>query len=276
MLPDSFDQWYVRNGAGSSSSSQQLMVPFSAFSVGKWITGSPKLERYNGVPSVELLGSPAPGQSTGSAIAEMQKLVAKLPPGFGYEWTGLSYEQVKSGSQTTLLYTLAMVVVFLCLAALYESWTIPTAVIMVVPLGIVGVALGTYFRGLDNDVYFQVGLLTTIGLASKNAILIVEFAKANFDGGMNLVDSAMQAARQRLRPILMTSLAFILGVFPLAISSGAGSGSQNAIGTAVVGGMLSATFLAIFFVPLFFVFILGLFRVKPGRPGDDARKENVA
>jgi multidrug efflux pump len=169
-----------------------------------------------------------------------------------------------------------MVVVFLCLAALYESWTIPTAVIMVVPLGIVGVALGTYFRGLDNDVYFQVGLLTTIGLASKNAILIVEFAKANFDGGMNLVDSAMQAARQRLRPILMTSLAFILGVFPLAISSGAGSGSQNAIGTAVVGGMLSATFLAIFFVPLFFVFILGLFRVKPGRPGDDARKENVA
>jgi multidrug efflux pump len=275
MLPDSFDKWYVRNNAGTTSTSQQQMVPFSAFSAGKWITGSPKLERYNGVPSVELLGSPAPGQSTGSAITEMQKLVAKLPPGFGYEWTGLSYEQVKSGSQTTLLYSLAMVVVFLCLAALYESWTIPTAVIMVVPLGIVGVTLATYFRGLDNDVYFQVGLLTTIGLASKNAILIVEFAKANFDGGMNLVDSAMHAARQRLRPILMTSLAFILGVFPLAISSGAGSGSQNAIGTAVVGGMLSATFLAIFLVPLFFVFILGLFRVKPGRAGEQ-REEGSA
>jgi multidrug efflux pump len=276
MLPDSFDTWYVRNNAGATSTSQQQMVPFSAFSTGKWITGSPKLERYNGVPSVELLGSPAPGQSSGSAIAEMQKLEAKLPPGFGYEWTGLSYEQVKSGSQTTMLYSLSLVVVFLCLAALYESWLIPTAVIMVVPLGIIGVAIATYFRGLDNDVYFQVGLLTTIGLAAKNAILIVEFAKANFDDGMNLVDSAINAARQRLRPILMTSFAFVLGVFPLAISSGAGSGSQNAIGTAVVGGMISATILAIFLVPLFFVFILGLFRVKPGRPGQDADQEQTS
>jgi multidrug efflux pump len=276
MLPSDFDHWYVRNGIASTNAnatSQQVMVPFSAFAKGDWITGSPKLERYNGVPSVEILGSPAPGQSTGVAINEMAKLARKLPPGFGYEWTGLSYEQQKSGSETTLLYSLAMVVVFLCLAALYESWTIPTAVILVVPLGVVGVVLATFLRGLDNDVYFQVGLLTTIGLASKNAILIVEFAKANFDGGMSLGQAAMQAARTRLRPILMTSLAFILGVAPLAVATGAGSGSQNAIGTAVVGGMISATVLAIFFVPLFFVVILKVFRVKPGRPGEEPRPE---
>jgi multidrug efflux pump len=215
---------------------------------------------------VEILGSPAPGLSTGSAMAEMEKLAARLPPGFGYEWTGLSYEEQQSGSETTLLYTLALVVVFLCLAALYESWTIPTAVILVVPLGIIGVVIATYLRGMDNDVYFQVGLLTTIGLASKNAILIVEFAKANFDNGMSLARAAMQAARQRLRPILMTSLAFILGVSPLAFSTGPGSGSQNAIGTAVAGGMISATVLAIFLVPVFFVVVLGVFRVKPGTP----------
>jgi multidrug efflux pump len=272
MLPEDFDHWYVRNGAASSATtatSQQQMVPFSAFAKGEWMMGSPKLERYNGVPSVEILGSPAPGQSTGSAMTEMAKLAGKLPPGFGYEWTGLSYEQQKSGSQTTLLYSLSLVIVFLCLAALYESWTIPTAVILVVPLGILGVVLATFMRGLDNDVYFQVGLLTTIGLASKNAILIVEFAKANLQGGMRLGPAAMQAARTRLRPILMTSLAFILGVAPLAVAVGAGSGSQNAIGTAVVGGMTSATVLAIFLVPLFFVVVLGAFRVKPGKPGED-------
>jgi multidrug efflux pump len=277
MLPGDFDKWYVRNAAASSSASatstttvgsQQQMVPFSSFSKGEWIYGSPKLERYNGVSSVELLGMPAPGQSSGSAMMEMEKLSAKLPKGIGYEWTGLSYEEQKAGSQTTELYALSLVVVFLCLAALYESWSIPTAVILVVPLGILGVVLATTVRGLSNDVYFQVGLLTTIGLAAKNAILIVEFAKANFDSGQGLVEAATGAARQRLRPILMTSLAFILGVLPLAISTGAGSGSQNAIGTAVVGGMLSATFLAIFFVPLFFVLVLGLFRVRPGRPGE--------
>ena len=274
MLPENFNDWYVRNNAATTSAtatSQQQMVPFSAFATGKWITGSPKLERYNGVSSVEIQGSPAPGQSSGAAITEMAKLVGRLPPGYGYEWTGLSYEQVQSGSQTMELYALSMVIVFLCLAALYESWSIPTAVMLVVPLGIVGVVLATFFRGLDNDVYFQVGLLTTIGLAAKNAILIVEFAKANFDAGMPLAEAAIQAARQRLRPILMTSLAFILGVSPLAVASGAGSGSQNAIGTAVVGGMLSATILAIFLVPLFFVVILGLFRVKPGKPGDDLK-----
>ncbi len=265
MLPEDFDHWYVRNNS-SATTSQQQMVPFSAFAHGVWGTGSPKLERYNGTPSVEILGSPAPGLSTGSAMAEMEKLAARLPPGFGYEWTGLSYEEQQSGSETTLLYTLALVVVFLCLAALYESWTIPTAVILVVPLGIIGVVIATYLRGMDNDVYFQVGLLTTIGLASKNAILIVEFAKANFDNGMSLARAAMQAARQRLRPILMTSLAFILGVSPLAFSTGPGSGSQNAIGTAVAGGMISATVLAIFLVPVFFVVVLGVFRVKPGTP----------
>jgi multidrug efflux pump len=272
MLPDDFDKWYVRNSAASSGttavSSQQEMVPFSAFSSGSWITGSPKLERYNGVPSVEILGSPGPGQTTGTAITEMEKLASRLPAGFGYEWTGLSYEQEKSGSQTTVLYALSLVVVFLCLAALYESWSIPTAVLLVVPLGVLGVVLATTLRGLSNDVYFQVGLLTTIGLAAKNAILIVEFAKESFDSGKGLAEAALLAARQRLRPILMTSLAFILGVLPLAISTGAGSGSQNAIGTAVVGGMLAATFLAIFFVPLFFVLVLRWFGVKPGRPGE--------
>jgi multidrug efflux pump len=256
MQPSDLDNWYVRNGAGQ-------MTPFSAFAHGTWIYGSPKLERYNGVPSMEILGQPAPGQSTGAAMAAMEAMAKKLPAGVGYEWTGLSYEERQSSGQAVYLYGLSLVVVFLCLAALYESWAIPVAVLLVVPLGVLGAVLATLVRGLANDVYFQVGLLTTIGLASKNAILIVEFAKEDFDRGKSLVDSAMHAARQRLRPILMTSLAFVLGVLPLAISSGAGSGGQNAIGTGVVGGMLSATLLAIFFVPAFFVMVLGLFRVKP-------------
>jgi multidrug efflux pump len=255
MLPDQLDNWYVRNSLGQ-------MVKFSSFATGHWTFGSPKLERYGGVPSVEILGSPAPGQSTGTAIAAMEELAAKLPPGFGYEWTGLSYEEQKSGSQTGVLYSGSLIVVFLCLAALYESWSIPVAVLLVVPLGVVGAVLATSLRGLDNDVYFQVGLLTTIGLSAKNAILIVEFAKANFEAGKSLAEAAAIAARERLRPILMTSLAFILGVAPLAISTGAGSGGQNAIGTGVVGGMLSATLLAIFLVPVFFVAVLRLFRVK--------------
>jgi multidrug efflux pump len=254
MLPDQLDDWYVRNSLGQ-------MVRFSSFATGQWTYGSPKLERYNGVPAIEIQGSPAAGQSTGTAMQAMQELASKLPPGFGYEWTGLSYEEQKSGSQTGLLYSGSLIVVFLCLAALYESWSIPAAVILVVPLGVVGAVLATSLRGLGNDVYFQVGLLTTIGLSSKNAILIVEFAKANFEAGMNLVDAAATAARERLRPILMTSLAFVLGVAPLAVSTGAGSGGQNAIGTGVIGGMLSATVLAIFLVPVFFVVVLRLFRV---------------
>ncbi|MGD0462961.1 MAG: efflux RND transporter permease subunit [Tepidisphaeraceae bacterium] len=255
MLPEHFDNWYVRNAAGQ-------MVPFSAFTSGHWMTGSPRLERYNGVPSMEILGEPAPGQSSGVAMSHMEELAKNLPPGIGFDWTGLSYEERLSGSQAVSLYAISLIVVFLCLAALYESWSIPLAVMLVVPLGVVGATLATYSRGLTNDVFFQVGLLTTVGLSAKNAILIVEFAKANFDRGMPLIESTVQAAHQRLRPILMTSLAFMFGVLPLAISHGAGSGGQNDIGTGVIGGMLSATVLAIFFVPLFFVAMLRLFRVK--------------
>ena len=255
MLPDQLDDWYVRNSLGQ-------MVRFSSFATGRWTYGSPELERYDGVPSIEILGAPAPGQSTGSAMAAMEQLASKLPAGFGYEWTGLSYEEQKSGSQTSLLYAGSLIVVFLCMAALYESWSIPAAVLLVVPLGVVGAVLATSLRGLDNDVYFQVGLLTTVGLSAKNAILIVEFARANFEAGKSLADAAVTAARERLRPILMTSLAFILGVAPLALSTGAGSGGQNAIGTGVIGGMLSATVLAILLVPVFFVVVLRLFRVR--------------
>jgi multidrug efflux pump len=238
------------------------MVKFSSFATGRWTYGSPKLERYGGIPSIEILGSPAPGLSSGTAIAAMREIASNLPAGFDYAWTALSYEEQKSGSQTGLLYSGSLIVVFLCLAALYESWSIPVAVLLVVPLGVVGAVLATFMRGLDNDVYFQVGLLTTIGLSAKNAILIVEFAKANFEAGMELAEAAAVAARERLRPILMTSLAFVMGVTPLAVSTGAGSGGQNAIGTGVVGGMLSATVLAIMLVPVFFVLVLRLFKVK--------------
>ena len=212
--------------------------------------------------SFEIQGQPAPGVSSAAAIAEMQKLVAKLPTGVGMEWTGLSYEQEKAGSQTVALYGISVVFILLCLAALYESWAIPIAVLLVVPLGIVGTIIATFGRGLDNDVYFQVGLLTTMGLATKNAILIVEFARAFFESGASLADAALHAAQERFRPILMTSIAFICGTFPLAIASGAGAASRVAIGTAVVGGMLSATLLAVFFVPVFFTVVLKLAKVR--------------
>jgi multidrug efflux pump len=256
MSPQDLDQWYVRNASGG-------MVPFSAFMSATWAYGSPKLERYNGLPSFEILGQPPPGRSTGTAIQTMERLAKRLPTGIGYEWTGLSYEEQLSGGQAPALYTLSLIVVFLCLAALYESWSIPAVVMLVVPLGVLGAVLATTLRGLTNDVFFQVGLLTTVGLSAKNAILIVEFAKESYDRGMGLVEAALDAARQRLRPILMTSLAFILGVLPLAISTGAGSGGQNAIGTGVVGGMLSATVLTVFYVPMFFVAVLHRLRVRP-------------
>ncbi|PZP55657.1 MAG: hydrophobe/amphiphile efflux-1 family RND transporter, partial [Micavibrio aeruginosavorus] len=257
MEPQDINDWFVRNNAG-------LMVPFSAFSSAHWTYGSPKLERYNGTSSQNIQGGPAPGVSSGVAMQAIEEISKKLPKGIGLEWTGLSYEERSAGDQTTLLYSLSLLVVFLCLAALYESWSIPAAVMMVVPLGIIGAVAATLLKGLSNDVYFQVGLLTTVGLAAKNAILIVEFAKEMHDKGMDLYEAALHAAEQRLRPILMTSLAFILGVTPLAIASGAGSGSQNAIGIGVLGGMFSATFLAIFFVPLFFVLILKRFgKTKP-------------
>jgi multidrug efflux pump len=260
MLPQDLGSWYVRNSTGQ-------MVPFSAFANGEWTYGSPKLERYNGLSSVEILGEPALRRSTGEAMAAMERLAAQLPNGIGYEWTGLSYEEKQAGSKALFLYGLSLAVVFLSLAALYESWAIPAAVLLVIPLGICGVVLATFFRGLNNDIYFQVGMLTTMGLSVKNAILIVEFAKQNHEAGRNLIDAATEAARQRLRPILMTSFAFILGVSPLVIASGAGSGGQNAIGTGVVGGMITATVLAIFLVPAFFVAVLRLAepRRRPAR-----------
>jgi multidrug efflux pump len=260
MTPEDLGKWFVRNASGE-------MVPFSAFTTGQWVYASPRLERYNGLPSTEILGAPAPGQSSGTAMAEIEKLAAKLPPGIGFEWTGLSTEERDSGSQTTQLYAISILIVFLCLAALYESWSVPFSVLLVVPLGVIGTVLATFVFKLSNDVYFQVGLLTVIGLAAKNAILIVEFAKELQDGGEDLKKATLHAVKLRLRPILMTSIAFGLGVFPLAISSGAGSGSQNAIGVAVLGGMMTATFLGIFFVPLFFVLVRGYFAPKkPAAP----------
>ncbi|ACT51908.1 efflux RND transporter permease subunit [Methylovorus glucosotrophus] len=241
-----FDKWFVKNANGE-------MVPFSSFATAHWAYGSPRLERYNGLSSTEIMGSPAPGHSTGEAMAIMESLAAKLPPGIGYEWTGLSYQERMTGSQAPALYALSLLIVFLCLAALYESWSIPFAVMLVVPLGVVGALIAASLRGLSNDVYFQVGLLLTIGLSAKNAILIVEFAKEQMEQGKEMVEATLEALRLRFRPIVMTSLAFILGVLPLAVSSGAGSGAQNALGTGVIGGMITATVLAVLFVPLFFV-----------------------
>ncbi len=251
MLPEDVKHWYVRNADNE-------MVPFSAFTSGRWIYGSPRLERYNGVPSINILGQGAPGVSSGDAMLAAEEIAAQLPQGIGYQWTGLSLQERESGNQAPMLYALSFLIVFLCLAALYESWSVPFAVMLVVPLGIIGAVLFAMARGLSNDVYFQVGLLTTMGLAAKNAILIVEFAKSLYEQGMDLIEATMEAVRMRLRPIIMTSLAFMLGVTPLVISTGAGSGSQNAIGTGVFGGMFSATVLAIFFVPVFFVVVFRL------------------
>ncbi|MCS3600916.1 multidrug efflux pump [Buttiauxella sp. BIGb0471] len=255
MLPEDINQWYVRNKDGG-------MVPFSAFASSHWETGSPRLERYNGYSALEIVGEAAPGVSTGTAMQVMETLVQKLPTGFGLEWTGMSYQERLSGAQAPALYAISLLVVFLCLAALYESWSVPFSVMLVVPLGVIGALLATWMRGLENDVYFQVGLLTVIGLAAKNAILIVEFANDMNAQGRELVAATLDACRQRLRPILMTSLAFIFGVLPMATSSGAGSGSQHAVGTGVMGGMISATVLAIFFVPLFFVLVRRRFPLK--------------
>jgi hydrophobe/amphiphile efflux-1 (HAE1) family protein len=256
MLPEDVNRWYVRNSQGG-------MVPFSAFSSAYWKLGSPKLERFNGAPSLSILGEPAPGHSSGEAIREIEQMAKSLPPGIGVAWAGLSYEEQLSGSKSASLYIIALLMVFLCLAALYESWAIPFSVMMDMPLGALGVVAATQWRGMPNDIYFQIGLITIIGLSAKNAILVVEFAKEHFDQGATLIDAALHAVRQRLRPILMTSIAFGLGVLPLAINTGAGSGSQNAIGTGIVGGAVTTTLLGLFFVPLYFVVILRLFRVKP-------------
>jgi multidrug efflux pump len=266
MSPEDLNKWYVRNAAGQ-------MVPFSAFASGEWTYGPPKLSRYNGVSAVEILGAPAPGFSSGDAMAAVEEIAKQLPEGVGYAWTGLSYEERLSGSQAPALYALSLLVVFLCLAALYESWSIPFSVMLVVPLGIIGALLATYGRGLSNDVFFQVGLLTTIGLSARNAILIVEFAKAQYEQGMSFTEAAIEACRMRLRPIVMTSLAFILGVLPLAIASGAGAGSKHAIGTGVVGSTLSALVLAIFWIPLFYVLVCSLFEKKKTEPAGETEKE---
>lgn len=256
VVPEDINRWYVRNNAGE-------MVSFGAFSTSHWEYGSPSLSRYNGVSSMALTGSAAPGMSTGDAMVAMEQMAAQLPEGIDYEWTGLSLEQQKSGGQAPLLYAISVLVIFLCLAALYESWSVPFSVILVIPLGVIGALLLTKMHGLANDVYLQVALLTVVGLSAKNAILIIEFAKEIQESGKTLKESVMQAARMRLRPIIMTSLAFGMGVAPLYIATGAGSGSQNAVGTGVVGGVITSTFLGIFFIPMFYVWVRTLFPYKP-------------
>jgi hydrophobe/amphiphile efflux-1 (HAE1) family protein len=254
MQTEDINKWYVKN-------SDSNMVPFSAFTTSKWTFGPSLLERYNGVSSFEIVGEPAAGVSSGTAMTEVQKIVAQLPAGVGFEWTGASYQERLSGNQAPALYAISILFVFLCLAALYESWSVPFAVIMAVPLGIIGTVALTGLLGLSNDVYFQVGLLTTVGLSAKNAILIVEFAKQLYESGKSLRDATLEAVQLRLRPILMTSLAFMFGVLPLAVATGAGSASRRAIGTGVLGGMASATVLGIFFVPLFY-YLIGLMMEK--------------
>jgi len=256
MVPDDFNRWYVRNTAGN-------MVSVASFANSHWTYGSPRLERYNGAAAVDINGEAAPGISSGVAMKEIEKLVTQLPPGFSLDWTGESYQERAAGAQTPILYTLSLIVVFLCLAALYESWSIPTAILLAVPLGVIGAVMATALRGLERDIYFQVAMLTTIGLASKNAILIVEFAKEYVEAGQHVVEATLHAVHDRLRPILMTSLAFGLGVLPLAVATGAGAGAQRAIGTGVFGGMLAGTFLGIFFIPLFFVVVQRIFHSVP-------------
>lgn len=250
--PEDLDQWYVK-------SSSNVMTPFSAFATTRWSYGAQSLTRHNGLASYQIQGSAASGISSGVAMDKMEALQASLPTGTSFAWSGLSYQERLSSGQTVKLYTISILVVFLCLAALYESWAVPFSVLLVIPLGIFGSVLAASLRGLENDVYFQVALLTTIGLSSKNAILIVEFAEAAYNRGSTLVEAAVEGAKLRLRPILMTSLAFIAGVLPLALSSGAGANSRISIGTGIIGGTLSATFLAIFLVPLFFVLVRGFF-----------------
>jgi len=255
MLPEDINTWYVSNRNGE-------MVPFSAFATAHWQYGSPRLERYNGIPSAEILGQAAPGVSTGEAMTEMEKMAAQLPPGIGYEWTGLSYEEKQAGKQAPALYAISLMVVFLSVAALYESWTIPFVNLLMLPLGLVGAVTAVKLRMLPNDVYFQIGILTTIGLSTKNAILIIQFIKDQMHHGHDLVDATLEAVKIRLRPVIMTSLAFFFGTLPLALTKGAGAAAQNAIGTAVTGGLLSATFIDLIFIPFFFVLVSRVFGKK--------------
>ncbi|NLT31922.1 MAG: multidrug efflux RND transporter permease subunit, partial [Acidobacteria bacterium] len=259
MLPEHLDHFYVRNRTGG-------MVPISALATSHWYYDSPLLERFNGFPSLNFQGEPAPGRSSGEAMKVMEELASRLPQGFGHEWTGLSYQERISSQQTVMLYAFSVLAIFLVLAALYESWSIPVTILLTLPLGVIGGVLASTLRGLPNDVYFQIGLLTVLGLTTKNAILIVQFAKVRVENGMGLIEATLEGVRLRLRPIVMTSLAFGFGVLPLAISSGAGAGAQKALGTSVLGGMITATFLAIFFIPLFFVIVSQLFGRKKRAP----------
>jgi hydrophobe/amphiphile efflux-1 (HAE1) family protein len=264
MLPKDLDRLYVRNASGT-------MTPFSSLATGHWYQGSPLLERFNGFPSLNIWGEPAPGRSSGEAMQAMTEIVSKLPRGIGYDWTGISYQERQAGSQAPVLYAFSVIVIFLCVAALYESWAIPFTNLLMLPLGLFGAALATWSRGLPNDVYFQIGFITTLGLTTKNAILIIQFARERLAQGAGLIEATLEAARLRLRPVLMTSFAFFFGVLPLALAGGAGAGAMNAIGTAVTGGMLSATFIDLFYIPFFFVLIFRLFKgrhVAPDPEGD--------
>jgi multidrug efflux pump len=263
--PDDILRLPLRNGRGD-------MIPLAEIASAKWLVGSPKLDRYNGLPSMKIAGGAAPGRSTGEAMAAMEEVAKKLPPGIGFEWSGTSFEERQSGTQAPLLFAVSLVVVFLCLAALYESWSVPLAVMLVVPLGVFGAVTAVTLRGLPDDVYFKVGLVAIIGLSAKNAILIIEFARELQEQGKELVEATLEACRLRFRPILMTSIAFIFGVLPLAISTGAGANSRHAIGTGVMGGMIAATALAVFLVPVFFVVVRRFF---PGRPRHHVDKDHA-
>ena len=267
MLPKDLEKLYVRNTAGK-------MVPFSSFASGHWTSGSPQLNRFNGFPSINIWGEPAPWRSSGEAMQAIEEAVAQLPKGFGFDWTGLSYQERMSGSQAPMLYAFSIFVIFLCLAALYESWTIPIAILLVLPLGVIGGVIASSSRGMANDVYFQIALLTTLGLTTKNAILIVQFAKAELENGMGLADATLQAVKLRFRPIIMTSLAFGFGILPLVITTGAGAGAQNAIGTGVLGGMITATVLVLIFAPLFYVLIEKLFGKRGKGEAAKTKDEN--
>ncbi|WP_449242082.1 efflux RND transporter permease subunit, partial [Desulfovibrio sp.] len=263
MLPEDLERLYVRNTSGK-------MVPFSSFASSRWSLGSPKLERFNAFPSINIWGEPAPGHSTGEAMSVMEELAAKLPQGIGFDWNGLSYQERMATAQGPVLYAFSIFVIFLCVAALYESWTIPFVNLLMLPLGVLGAILATTFRGMANDVYFQIGFLTTLGLSTKNAILIIQFIKERMSHGDSLIDATLGAVKTRFRPVMMTSLAFFFGVLPLAVASGAGAGAMNAIGTAVCGGMISATFIDLVFIPLFFVAVARLFRMKTRLRKDQA------
>jgi HAE1 family hydrophobic/amphiphilic exporter-1 len=257
MLPKDLEHLYVRNAL-------ETMTPFSSFASGHWFYGSPRLERFNSFPSLNIWGEAPAGKSSGEAMQAMEDITSKLPKGIGFDWTGLSYQERMAKSQASLLYAFSMIVIFLCLAALYESWTVPISIMLILPLGVIGGVAASSLRGFPNDVYFQIGLLTVLGLTTKNAILIVQFAMAKVQEGMPLIEATLEGAKLRVRPIVMTSMAFGFGVLPLAMANGAGAGAQTAIGTGVLGGMIAATFLATPFIPLFYVVVVQLFGKKKG------------